>query len=44
MRLNGQQMGKKTKPISKMFKYIGLRIYVETNLKEADFLDIKSNR
>ena len=41
--LNDQQMNKKRKTIIKIFKYIGFSIYIQTNLKEVDFLDVTLN-
>ena len=41
--LNDQQMDKKRKSIIKIFKDIGFSIDIQTNLKEADFLDVTLN-
>ena len=41
--LNGQQMDKKGKAVIKIFKDIAFSIDIQTNLKEADFLDVTLN-
>ena len=39
-KLNSQQMEKKRKTISKIFKDIAFSIDIQTNLKEEDFVDV----
>ena len=41
--LNGQQMNKKRKTITKIFKNFGFSIDIQTNLKEFNFLDVTLN-
>ena len=41
--MNGQQIDRTRKNIIKIFKNIGFKIEIETNLKVADFLDITFN-
>ena len=42
-KLNGQQIDKKGKTVIKIFKDIGFRIDIKTNLKDVDFLDVTLN-
>ena len=39
-KLNGQQMDKRRKTFSKIFKEIAFGIDIQTNLKQVDFLDV----
>ena len=41
--LDDQQMNKKRKPITKIFKDIGFSIDIQTNLKKVDFFDVTPN-